>query len=107
MSDFSPEEPAPGQLHTAWVFERWTGPRRKWLAYDERVQELLRADYNAGGDVRFATLGHAVVAISTAPGEFWQDNPRTDAPTRRVRLAPLQRQAAVSQSLQRWGLRVH
>ena len=79
--------PDPGSLGPEWVFECWTGQTWRWQAYDAPIQALLRASYNAGGDVHGVNIGHAEVNISTVPGDFWQDNPYTEAPRRQVRLA--------------------
>ena len=80
--------PVPGQLDAHWVFECWTGPSLRWVAYPESDQENLRAAYNSGGGVQVVMVNEVRMEVSTTPDDMWQNNPNTEAKPRRVRLSP-------------------
>ena len=80
--------PLPGHLDAQWVFECWTGPSLKWVAYPEAAQERLRAAYNGGGGIEIVEVNEAHMEVNTNPNDMWQNNPATSAKPRNVRLAP-------------------
>ena len=80
--------PDPGHLDAQWDFECWTGPSRKWVAYPELTQQLLRAAYNSGAGPQQVLVNDVKMEISVTPNDMWQNNPWTENPARKVRLAP-------------------
>ena len=80
--------PVPGYMDRNWVFECWTGPKNRWVAYTEPTQEQLRRAYNNGEGVQWVEVNSMRVLVSVAPGDMWQNNPDTENPSRKVRICP-------------------
>ena len=80
--------PVPGHLDAQWEFECWTGPSRKWVAYPEPTQRLLRAAYNSRAEPQRVLVNDVEMEISVTPDDMWQNNRWTENPPRKVRLAP-------------------
>ena len=81
--------PLSGFLTEQWNFECWTGKSQGWVAYPESDQIRLRELYNGQGGITTVHVGEVRLEVQATYGDLWQNNPDTEAPRRRVRVAPV------------------
>ena len=60
----------------------------KWVAYPETAQEQLRRAYNNREGVQTIVVNETQMQVSVTPGDMYQNNPFTEAPARKLRIAP-------------------
>ena len=78
----------PAFLGNDWMFECWTGPTMRFVAYDEATQMSLRTSFNQRGGIVHVEIDGQTYEISIKFGDLWQNNPKTGGAPRRVRLSP-------------------
>ena len=80
--------PVPGCLDANWVFECWSGPKYRWVAYTEPTQVQLQRAYNNREGVQTVDVKANQMQVSVAPGDMWQNNPDTGNNPRKLRISP-------------------